>query len=181
MSTSTLTSKGQTTIPKDVRKRLNLHPGDRLEFVIDEDGRVLVLPASIDASELAGMLKPPDRRVTVEDMNRAIRKRGGRRVSVLVRMSWCDTSSRTILASRVKLHRSSPGNVHVTTPDSSIGSSSANSYGYWKVPMAIPKTRLGPCLKSYYEPVNSRLKICRPHGLLSGCTRKEELTLPIVC
>jgi len=79
MSTSTLTSKGQTTIPKEIRKRLNLHPGDRLEFVIDEDGRVLVLPASIDASELAGMLKPPDRRVTVENMNRAIRKRGGRR------------------------------------------------------------------------------------------------------
>ena len=79
MSTSTLTSKGQTTIPKDVRKRLNLHPGDRLEFVIDEDGRVLVLPASIDASELAGMLKPPVRPVSVEDMNRAVRKRGGRR------------------------------------------------------------------------------------------------------
>jgi antitoxin PrlF len=79
MSTSTLTSKGQTTIPKDVRKRLNLHPGDRLEFVIDEDGRVLLLPASIDASELAGMLKPPVRLVSVEDMNRAIRKRGGRR------------------------------------------------------------------------------------------------------
>ena len=79
MSTSTLTSKGQTTIPKDVRKRLNLHPGDRLEFVIDEDGRVLVLPASIDASELAGMLKPPVRPVSVEDMNKAIRKRGGRR------------------------------------------------------------------------------------------------------
>jgi len=79
MSTSTLTSKGQTTIPKDVRKRLNLHPGDRLEFVIDEDGRVLVLPASIDASELAGMLKPPVRPISVDDMNRAIRKRGGRR------------------------------------------------------------------------------------------------------
>ena len=79
MSTSTLTSKGQTTIPKDVRKRLNLQPGDRLEFVIDEDGRVLVLPASIDASELAGMLKPPARPVSIVDMNRAIRKRGGRR------------------------------------------------------------------------------------------------------
>ena len=79
MPTSTLTSKGQTTIPKDVRKRLNLQPGDRLEFVIDEDGRVLVLPASIDASELAGMLKSPARTVSVEDMNRAIRKRGGRR------------------------------------------------------------------------------------------------------
>jgi AbrB family looped-hinge helix DNA binding protein len=79
MSTSSLTSKGQTTIPKDVRKRLNLHPGDRLEFVIDEGGRLLVLPASIDASELAGMLKSPARAVSVEDMNRAIRKRGGRR------------------------------------------------------------------------------------------------------
>ena len=77
MSTSTLTSKGQTTIPKDVRKRLNLQPGDRLEFVIDEDGRVLVLPASIDASEFAGMLKPPARPVSVEGMNQAIRKRGG--------------------------------------------------------------------------------------------------------
>jgi len=79
MSTSTLTSKGQTTIPKDVRKRLNLRPGDRLEFVIDEDGRVLVLPASIDASELAGMLKSPARPVSVGDMNRAIRRQGGRR------------------------------------------------------------------------------------------------------
>jgi antitoxin PrlF len=79
LSTSTLTSKGQTTIPKDVRKRLNLHPGDRLEFVIDEDGRVLVLPASVDASELAGILKRPAKPVSVASMNQAIRKRGGRR------------------------------------------------------------------------------------------------------
>ena len=79
MSTSTLTSKGQTTIPKDVRKRLNLHPGDRLEFVIDEDVRALVLPVSVDASELAGMLKRPAKPVSVAAMNQAIRKRGGRR------------------------------------------------------------------------------------------------------
>ena len=79
MSTSTLTSKGQTTIPKDIRARLNLHAGDRLEFVIDEDGRVLVLPASIQASELAGMLKPPARPVSVAEMKRVIRKRGGRK------------------------------------------------------------------------------------------------------
>ena len=79
MSTSTVTSKGQTTIPKDVRRRLNLHPGDRLEFVIDEDGRVLVLPASVDAAELAGMLQRPAKTVTVAEMNQVIRKRGGRR------------------------------------------------------------------------------------------------------
>ena len=78
-STSTLTSKGQTTIPKDSRKRFNLQPGDLLEIVIDEDSRVLVLPASIDASELTGMLKPPAQPMSVAEMNRAIRKRGGRR------------------------------------------------------------------------------------------------------
>jgi len=79
MATSTVTSKGQTTIPKEIRDRLNLHPGDRVEFVVDEDGRVVVLPATVDASELAGMLKPPGRAVSVEEMNRVIRKRGGRR------------------------------------------------------------------------------------------------------
>jgi AbrB family looped-hinge helix DNA binding protein len=77
MSTTTLTSKGQTTIPKHVRKRLNLHPGDRLEFVIDEDGRVLLLPATPDVSELAGLLKRPAKPVTVAEMNQVIRKRGG--------------------------------------------------------------------------------------------------------
>ena len=79
MSSSILTSKGQTTIPKDIRKRLNLLPGDRLEFVIDEGGRVLVQTVSVDASELAGMLKFSARTISVEDMDRAIRKRGGRR------------------------------------------------------------------------------------------------------
>jgi len=74
-----MTSKGQTTIPKDIRKRLNLHPGDRLDFIIEEDGRVVVLPASVDASELTGMLKAPTKLVSVAEMNQAIRKRGDRR------------------------------------------------------------------------------------------------------
>ena len=51
MFTLTLASKGQTTIPRDIRSRLNLHPRDRLECVIDENSRVLVLSASIDLSE----------------------------------------------------------------------------------------------------------------------------------
>ena len=78
MPKPTVTSKGQTTIPKDLRERLNLHPGDRLECVIDENSRAQVSSASIDASELEGMLKPPARPVSVEGMNQAIRKRGGR-------------------------------------------------------------------------------------------------------
>jgi AbrB family looped-hinge helix DNA binding protein len=72
MPNSTLTSEGQTTIPKDIWKRVNLHPGDRLEFMIDEDGRVLVLPATIDASELAKMLKVQARPVSVNSMDRAV-------------------------------------------------------------------------------------------------------------
>jgi len=79
MPTSTVTSKGQTTIPKEIREHLRLKPGDRVEFVTDEDGRVVVLPATLDAAELAGILKAPSKPVTVEAMNQAIRKRGGRR------------------------------------------------------------------------------------------------------
>lgn len=66
MSTSTLTRKGQTTIPKDVRKRLTLHPGNRLGLAITEDRCALVLPASIEASELAGMLKRPAKPVRAD-------------------------------------------------------------------------------------------------------------------
>jgi bifunctional DNA-binding transcriptional regulator/antitoxin component of YhaV-PrlF toxin-antitoxin module len=73
-----VTIKGQTTIPKDVGNQLNPSPGDRLGPVIDEDSRAPLSPASIDASELEGMLTPPARLVIVEDMNRTIRKRGGR-------------------------------------------------------------------------------------------------------
>lgn len=79
MPTSTMTSKGQTTIPKEIRARLHLRPGDRLEFVVDEDGRVVMLPATVDAAELVGMLKPPARPITVEAMKQAVRKRGDRR------------------------------------------------------------------------------------------------------
>lgn len=52
MPTSTVTGKGQTTIPKEIRARLHLQPGDRLEFVVEDDGRAMVLPATVDATEL---------------------------------------------------------------------------------------------------------------------------------
>ena len=46
MSTAVLTSKGQTTIPKDVRDYLGLRAGDRIEFVLTEDKTVLLKPAT---------------------------------------------------------------------------------------------------------------------------------------
>jgi len=75
MSIATLTSKGQVTIPKDVRDRLRLHPGDRLEFVVEQDGTIRVRRRSVDLMSLVGMFKA-DRHVTVEEMNEAIARRG---------------------------------------------------------------------------------------------------------
>jgi antitoxin PrlF len=48
----TLTSKGQTTIPKPIRDHLGLHAGDQLDFVIEPDGRVTLRPATIDVMDL---------------------------------------------------------------------------------------------------------------------------------
>lgn len=42
---STISSKGQVTVPRDVRNRLGLKPGDRIEFVLDKD-RTTIRPAA---------------------------------------------------------------------------------------------------------------------------------------
>lgn len=73
VTTSTITSKGQTTIPKEIRDRLGLHPGDKIDFVIDADGQLVVKPRTVHVRDLFGILKPKDGRVaTLEDMERAI-------------------------------------------------------------------------------------------------------------
>ena len=73
MSISTLTSKGQTTIPKQVREYLKISPGDKLDFVIESGGRVVIRPAKLDVRELKGLLKRNDGKVlSIEDMNAAI-------------------------------------------------------------------------------------------------------------
>ncbi len=78
MSTSTLTSKGQTTVPKDVRRHLGLKTGDKIRFLVEDDGRVVVLPATLHLCDLRGSLPKPPKPVSVERMNEAIRKRAGR-------------------------------------------------------------------------------------------------------
>ena len=79
MSVSTLTSKGQTTIPSDIRAYLQLDAGDKLEFIKQENGTVLMVPATIDVAELQGILPKPSKPVTLEAMHRSIRARGGRK------------------------------------------------------------------------------------------------------
>jgi len=41
-SSSTLTSKGQITLPAELRRRWGLKPGDRVDFTLQDDGRVVL-------------------------------------------------------------------------------------------------------------------------------------------
>ena len=73
MTVATLNSKGQITIPKQVREHLKLNPGDKLDFVIESEGRVVIRPAKLDVRELKGLLKRRDGKVlSIEEMNAAI-------------------------------------------------------------------------------------------------------------
>lgn len=79
MPSSTITSKGQITIPRTVRERLNWRTGDRLDFTVDASGRVIVELAAADIRELRGLLQQPGRKpVSVEEMNEAIRRHAAR-------------------------------------------------------------------------------------------------------
>ena len=75
MATATMTSKGQVTIPAEVRKRMGLDTGDRIEFVELEAGGFAIKPAIDDVRSLKGALRKPLEPVSVDDMNAAIRKR----------------------------------------------------------------------------------------------------------
>ena len=81
MSTATLTSKRQVTIPADVARRLGVDVGDRIEFVENGDGEFIVRPITDDVRLLKGMLKIPKRAVTVGDMIAAVKRRASGRKS----------------------------------------------------------------------------------------------------
>lgn len=71
MLSSTMTARGQTTIPAEIRKKLALKPGDRILY-LEEGGRVRIVAADKRASDLKGLLPKPDRAVSLEDMDAAI-------------------------------------------------------------------------------------------------------------
>jgi len=74
MPESTLTSKGQITIPKAVRERLHLETGDTVYFDVREDGTVILVPRNEPVEAFVGLLKGKAKRrrpLTVEEMNPA--------------------------------------------------------------------------------------------------------------
>lgn len=76
MTTATVTSKGQITIPAHIRDALHVGSGDRVEFVQIEPGRYEFIAATRSITELKGMFGKPGKAVSIEDMNTAIAARG---------------------------------------------------------------------------------------------------------
>jgi len=79
MATATITGKGQTVVPKAIREHRGGGPGDRLDFMVLDDGEVVVRPAVFDVRQLKGLLgRDGQRPVSVDEMNQAIRRHGRR-------------------------------------------------------------------------------------------------------
>jgi AbrB family looped-hinge helix DNA binding protein len=70
---ATLTSKGQITLPKEIRDALELDAGAKLDFSIQPDGTLTVRPLKRSVSAIVGLLRQPaGKAATVEEMNRAV-------------------------------------------------------------------------------------------------------------
>ena len=72
MLAAKITSKGQVTIPKNIRQHLKIDQGDKIEFFVGENGVVIISPIKSDVRELKGIIAKPDQAVSIEDMKEAI-------------------------------------------------------------------------------------------------------------
>jgi AbrB family looped-hinge helix DNA binding protein len=72
MPTATMTSKGQITIPIQVRTALGLDAGDKIDFVEFEKGQFKMIPRTASIRDLKGCIPKLDHIVTIEEMNQAI-------------------------------------------------------------------------------------------------------------
>ena len=76
MTSATVTSKGQITIPVRIREALHVSAGDRVEFVELEPGRFEFIAATRSVTDLKGMFGKAKKIVSIADMNAAIAARG---------------------------------------------------------------------------------------------------------
>lgn len=77
---ATMTSKGQLTVPKEIRDRLRLRAGAKLDFSMQEDGSVRLRALSADPLAVVQLLPPPGReRVTESEIRAAVQDRAAAR------------------------------------------------------------------------------------------------------
>jgi AbrB family looped-hinge helix DNA binding protein len=72
MPTATMTSKGQITIPVELRAALGLSSGDKIDFFEVEKGQFRMIPRTASIRDLEGCVPKLDHVVTIEEMNEAI-------------------------------------------------------------------------------------------------------------
>ncbi|PAV24543.1 AbrB family transcriptional regulator [Tamilnaduibacter salinus] len=69
---STVSAKGQLVIPREIRQALDVQQGDKLAWVVDDDGTLRVTLAKGDLMALKGRIKSGGKSVSVEDMDEAV-------------------------------------------------------------------------------------------------------------
>jgi len=77
---SKITTKGQTTIPKKIRKRLNLEPGDRVLF-LEKDGEIILQPMTQTLRDRRGSVEPRKQPEDFKDVREDVKKRVVERTS----------------------------------------------------------------------------------------------------
>lgn len=70
---STVSEKGQLVIPKDIRQALDVQRGDKLTWVMEDDGTIRVTVARGDLMALKGSIKSAGRSVSTEEMDEAVK------------------------------------------------------------------------------------------------------------
>lgn len=75
---STVTSKGQVTLPAEARRRLGIHAGTRLEFIVSGEDRMEVVRVGGSVRDLKGALPKPKRALSLAEMEEAIGKGAAR-------------------------------------------------------------------------------------------------------
>lgn len=67
-----MTSKGRVTFPKPIRDELHLRPGDKIEFMLVEDGSLLVTPVATPVTRLKGMVPKPEFPLSLDTLDEAV-------------------------------------------------------------------------------------------------------------
>jgi antitoxin PrlF len=76
MALATLTSKGQVTIPKEIRESLRLHTGDKIEILVKESGEAVIRPICQKVDDIFCILKNINQKaLSIDEMDQAIKKR----------------------------------------------------------------------------------------------------------
>jgi AbrB family looped-hinge helix DNA binding protein len=70
---TTISTKGQLTIPSHIRDQLQLEPGTKVRFLVDDDGSLILFPIKGKVSDLYGSSRQEGQKpLSIDDMNEAV-------------------------------------------------------------------------------------------------------------